>query len=148
MTYDPNEVKFGGEVIVLAEKEFGASPEEATIDSLYQDWKSNGEQVDRKKWIRASLSKRYICAAEKPKWPRDPQAWPEHDGKPMVFLGQIHVPKFAYSGGHETLGTIIFIFGAPEGTPDRWKSIIKTIELPDSFKGAKITKVIKDLDKF
>jgi hypothetical protein len=144
---DSNFIKFGGPVVRIAEDEFSARASSELAAQLYNEWKSSGSPPDHEKWIRTKLAEIFVWVVHPPKWPRDAQEWPEHESSPMMFLGQLQIPEYSLPTGHKSPASILFVFGAPDGPPNEWSLITKTIDLLGTLKGAKITKVIRDVDK-
>jgi hypothetical protein len=136
-------VAFGGPVVRIAEDEFAAGVTDELMERLFNEWNEAGSPVDHEKWIRARLSEIFICAGDRPKWPNDAQDWPEHEGMPMAFMGQLTVPAFQFPSGHRSSDCEIFVFGAPVGPPTSYRMTIKTIELFATLKNTRVTKIIK-----
>jgi len=44
--------------------------------------------------VRANIGEWFRCVGEGPRWIQEAE-WQFHDGQPMVFLGQIDIPKSA-----------------------------------------------------
>ena len=125
---------FRGLLIELGESEFGASPNFDIADSEFERWKSEGSPTDVPGWVRRRLSDIFPVAANRPVWPvRIHPSWQYHNGKPMVFLGQLELPRFVLSTGHKCTPIYVYVFGIPEGPPTGWKMIIKTVTLPASL---------------
>lgn len=137
---------FGGLLIEIAEDEFAAGVSSDMLGRLHEEWKAAGSPKNLKEWIRSTLGGLFVCAGERPKWPRDVQDWPEREGKPMAFLGQLPVPEFGFPAGHKSSQSILFVFGTPDGPPGGWRLVTQTVHLLVTSKGEKKKKV-KGADK-
>jgi hypothetical protein len=43
-------------------------------------------------WLESSIPQHFLALRKRPEWLQNPE-WPFADGKPMIFVGQIDLPK-------------------------------------------------------
>ena len=112
---DLDRVEFGGLVLAVAEDELGASfsgdQDGKLMERLYRECQQ-ARPKNQMGWIRTRLRSVFVCIGKRPRWVQDLPEWPFHEGKPMVFIGQMKVPSNSTARQVAAPGEVLYIFGA------------------------------------
>lgn len=126
---------FWGVAMTVAEA-LSASVEEEFVTGLFGEYLAQGAPKNGRKWLSARLEDAFVCLHERPVWIGEP-AWAYHQGQPMVFLHQVHVPPSAqHIKGKMALGDTVYLFGShhrlQRGTEqirsDVYRTVMQTLE--------------------
>ena len=127
---DKEAVVFRGTIHKIAETEFGASVTHELAEALHDKWTSQGSPVDPGEWIRTEISQIFPVVDARPRWNGEPD-WQYHEGKPMLFLGQLNLPLLKLPTGQVSLPMSVYVFAAAEpypGISDGWTLQFSTIQ--------------------
>lgn len=102
--------EFGGSAIGVAEDEFAASLSQEYIHDLYERFLATQQKGSPKPWLRQVLVQEFLSTSARPRWQGLPQ-WPFLGKQPMVFLGQIDVPRNAVTESHAAPDETLYLFG-------------------------------------
>ena len=129
---DMERLNFGGKAMEIAEEEFEACVSDELSDELYDRWRQEGSVRNTGAWIRKQLPELFQAVGPRPRWVRpDCPQWAYHNSRPMVFLGQLDLPRFTLPTGEVSAPESIYIFGAAEPTldsPGQWTFVKKIVD--------------------
>ena len=133
------ELRFCGKVAKIAEKEFGGSfsddADRKVMREIYAQYIREGEPSDAAAWIRRQLEHLFPCAELRPVWIEAIPQWPFHNGKPMVFVGQIDVGKSRVANELLAPETTLYVFGARESIGEgRWRMEHRVVQQFESLR--------------
>ncbi|MET0551243.1 MAG: hypothetical protein ABW002_18455 [Xanthomonas sp.] len=126
---------FWGVAMTVAEAQ-SASVEQEFASGLYGEYLAHGSPKNSRKWLSTRLENAFVCLHEKPVWIGEP-AWAYHQGQPMVFLHQVHVPPSAQHIKEKmALGDTVYLFGSNhrlqratgEIRSDVYRTVVQTLE--------------------
>jgi hypothetical protein len=119
---DRKVIEFQRRLFSVAKEEFQASchqPEARVfVQALYEAYLETGPPEDIFDWLRRRLQNEFRCVSSRPVWVDEEPAWPFHDGKPMIFVTQIDLPKNAVTEKDLTWDTVLYLFGKRAPGPD------------------------------
>jgi hypothetical protein len=113
---DRDLIRFHGKVLTVAERGFRAScggrEAEVFVHRLFDDFKAAGMPKDVELWLASRLRDEFLWVAEPPRWVETEPAWPFFDGKPMVFIRQVTLPRNPVTEQRLTWDAELYLFGA------------------------------------
>jgi hypothetical protein len=138
--FDPDELRFGGKIHSIVEKELSGSinddPELALIKNLYRQYTDAGRPTDVNSWLRPRLAELFHCVGERPRWTEGQTEWPFLNGRPMTFLHQFEIPEFVFPDRRVSLAATIYVF-CGVGIPDANKHWEMDFRVVQQFKSLK-----------
>src|SRR6266542_3518051 len=70
----------------------GSSEAEVFFNELLSRYEEPTDQASLSEWLNHQLAELFTAVGDRPRWIQNPE-WQFADGKPMVFAGQINIPK-------------------------------------------------------
>ncbi len=138
MSYDLEKMRFGGQATSIAEDELAASfcedEGDRLLEMLFDEYQQQGAPVNRKAWLRRRLEELFACVDQRPRWIESVSVptWPFCNGRPMVFINQLEVPRTPVSESRLVPSAVLYVFGARVETEYGWELEYHVVEqLPD-----------------
>jgi hypothetical protein len=107
MPDDLEEIKFCGLASTVAlevyEASFDWEPGLAIRKALYRQYLDAGSSGKKREWLRTKLAGLFPTNGSRPRRVQRAKPWPFHDGKPMIFIGQLETAP----GASETEPSLI-----------------------------------------
>lgn len=112
---DRQKLVFMGKLFTVAMKEFRASCDQPEahefVDGLYGAYVDDGQPKDLVAWLRGKLQGEFRYVASPPEWVHEEPSWAFHNGKPMIFIAQVDLPKNSVTE-RLTWNSVVYLFGA------------------------------------
>lgn len=134
MSYDPKMIDFGGDAIVIAERELDASFNDDGGDrlheSLWAEYQQAGCPKNQKTWLRERLTQLFACVDQRPKWieSQSTPIWPFWNGRPMIFIHQFEVPQTDLTETLLSPSVMLYVFGTREVNEYGWEMKYRVIQ--------------------
>lgn len=148
--FDKGDLEFGAEALDVARRyykgSFDGDEGEAFLQELYAEFRAQGGKVVTKEmraWLRKRLTSVFLCVDKVPKWLDEPE-WPYLAGRPMIFLGQMTVPRNTLTEELASPGDEVFVFTARRFEPgtENWEIEYVTVSQDRELAGA--TLIVED----
>jgi hypothetical protein len=108
-----------GKLFSVSMEEFHASCDQpearAFVDGLYDEYVAQGQPKDLIGWLRERIRGEFRYVMSPPVWALETPSWPFRDGRPMIFISQVDLPRNPVTE-RLTWNSVIYFFGTREPT--------------------------------
>jgi len=113
--FDKERIIFLSRMIGVVAKECNAncsnSEADGFVDYVYRHYTDAGSPKDCNRWLKSFLKDAYLYVTQPPIWVEEEPAWPYANNRPMIFIGQLSIPKTVVSEASLTWDTELYVFG-------------------------------------